>query len=40
MKSDGTWCIPNEEQIIESKKNTFTLILIDLKLYFFLIKFS
>jgi len=32
MRSDGTWCIPNRQQIMVSKKKiTFTDILIDLK---------
>jgi len=34
MRSDGTWCIPNGEQIMVSKKITFTSIVIDLKFIF------
>jgi len=39
IRSDDTWCIPNREEIMVSKKSTFTFILIDLKIIFFLVKF-
>jgi len=40
MRSDDTWCIPNGEEIMVSKKSNFAFILIDLKfIFFFLLTF-